>query len=61
MRPASSQCREYVLAKVLEVTQTPEGDFDVRMAFLEPCPDELFEIVTKGFSLHELENSYIND
>jgi hypothetical protein len=45
---ANNRCAEYVQATVLEVVPSPEGDYWVRMAFLEPCPDEFLESITEG-------------
>lgn len=53
IRVANPLCDECVQATVLEVVPTPEGDFWVRMAFSEPCPDPVFEIVTRGFAATE--------
>jgi len=61
IRVANPLCDDYVQATVLEVVPTPEGDFWVRMAFSEPCPDALYEIVTQGFAGADPEASHRGD
>jgi hypothetical protein len=61
LRVANPLCDEYVQATVLEVVPTPEGDFWVRLAFSEPCPDPVFQIVTRGFAASEPESSDWDD
>jgi hypothetical protein len=61
IRMANPLCTEFVQAMVLEVMPCPEGDFWVRMAFSEPCPNNFFEYVTKGFSLLGLEPCRFSD
>ncbi|WP_076343806.1 PilZ domain-containing protein [Paludisphaera borealis] len=57
IRLADPSCSDFVQATVLEVVPTPEGDFGVRMVFDEPCPDEFFDIVTKGYYVHDFADS----
>ena len=61
IRVANPLYDECVQATVLEVVPTPDGDFWVRMAFSEPCPQPLFEIVTQGFVVTEPESSDRDD
>jgi hypothetical protein len=51
IRVADPLCDDCVEATVLEVLPAPEGDFWVRVAFSQPCPDALFEIVTRGSAI----------
>jgi hypothetical protein len=57
IRLADPFCSEAVRATVLEVVPSPEGDFWVRMVFADPCPDEFFDIVTKGYCVHDFADS----
>jgi hypothetical protein len=50
---------ESVSATVLEVVPAPGGGFWVRMIFSEPCPDDFFDIATRGCCEHELYDSVV--
>lgn len=59
IRLATPFSTESVQATVLEVVPSPDGEFWVRVAFSEPCPDEFFEIVTEGSSSHRNDADYV--
>jgi hypothetical protein len=59
IRLANAQCADYVQATVLEVVPSPDGDFWVRMAFSEPCPDDFFETVTEGAPVPKSDPNYL--